>query len=343
MGGIWPVKWICEAAKSLDVFPLAGSIALRLGQRHRDSIFSTCANCKRVACVLWFKQARSKFHLWWLVITCNEWLFLDHPNPSLRMSKIILPGGNSQVWKRLEAQISASSKTWSSQWNGHLFASFLAGSVTATAQRLFKGSGGLNGKYGKRFQNDHTRCQKELVPHVFFRHLRSFHQHSAAFFVWRWTFVGLQKGHPIQLSGRWKNQSVVHWRRLSLREDYENQRCKADISTWGPKIQGETCGETRGTSGSCAVSCFWPCSRSTSLERDVFVVGATPVRWSQYECNFLVVLGVVQQRHQRVTARLSGRHYQGLTSFVGQSMVTYECISRSLASACRKWALNVSV
>ena len=114
MGGIWHMKWICEAAKSLDVFPLAGSIALRLGQRHRDSIFSTCANCKRVACVLWFKQARSKFHLWWLVITCNEWLFLDHPNPSLRMSKIILPGGNSQVWKRLEAQISASSKTLSS-------------------------------------------------------------------------------------------------------------------------------------------------------------------------------------------------------------------------------------
>ena len=108
------MKWICEAAKSLDVFPLAGSIALRPGQRHRDSIFSTCANCKRVVCVLWFKQARSKFHLWWLVITCNEWLFLDHPNPSLRMSNIILPGGNSQVWKRLEAQISASSKTLSS-------------------------------------------------------------------------------------------------------------------------------------------------------------------------------------------------------------------------------------
>ena len=105
------MKGICKNAKSLDAFPLADSITLRFGQKHRDCIFSICANRERAACVLWFKQTRSKFHLWWLVITCNECLFLDHPNPSLGMSKIILPGRNLQVTKSL-TQISAICKTW---------------------------------------------------------------------------------------------------------------------------------------------------------------------------------------------------------------------------------------
>ena len=168
------MKGICENAKSLEAFPLADSIALRLGQKHRDCIFSICANRERAACILWFKQTRSKFHLWWLVITCNECLFLDHPNPSLGMSKIILPGRNLQVTKSL-TQISAICKTWRTCemhiWHFYVPASqkyrdFSKADWTATIE--------------KGFQNDGKRWGKKLVPDVLTA-IWGVNQHSAAF------------------------------------------------------------------------------------------------------------------------------------------------------------------